>query len=294
MGLWRSRSNRPSGRHDAGGQTWSLAIVARWISFFAAVSAVAASSASAGQGPAAVAVSPEVHTDDWILTTLGSHSVLTGNRRDWNEGSLELLRRLRRDLIFGGRTDIRQRSNDTDVLYTALLSFTPIRTLEAHGAVTLVPAAHFSAEQIYAAGLEWRAVPQISLLSDYERLNFAAGPIDEFKAGATVWFTEVTSLTGRYVYGHSFGERSAFDAYAFRLNLGWSESGRVSLGFAHGVDPEKDPGIPGLIRTEADTFSAYWQVPLRRWLRLIAGAEFEDRKSIYSRTTGSAGFSARF
>lgn len=275
-------------------QSWNLAGFARWISLFGTVSVVAASSVSADQGSAVAAVAPEVHTDRWILTALGSHSVLTGNHRDWNEGSLELLRRLRRDLIVGGRADIRQRSNDTDVLYTVLLSFMPIRTLETHGAVTLVPAAHFSAEQIYAAGLEWRAVPRISLLSDYERLNFAAGPIDQFKTGATVWFTDVTSLTGRYVYGHSFGERTAFDAFAFRLNLGWSETGRVSLGFAHGVDPEKDPGIPGVIRTSADTFSAYWQVPLRPWLRLIAGAEYEDRQSIYSRATGSAGFSARF
>lgn len=235
----------------------------------------------------------EETTASWILTSLFSQGSLSGTRADWVETGTELLYRASPALYFGGRIETRKREYLTDVLYSVLVSQAVSRMLEWHAAVTVASDPVFSADQAYAAGLAWRANSQLSLLLDYSRLEFVTGSINQYKPGATLWFTERTFLTGRYTYGRAFEEVN-FEAYLLRLDLGLSERFRVALAGAHGSDPEKELAIPRVIITKADTYSAYGHVALCPGLELILGAEYEDRKNVYTRTTGTVGLSLRF
>lgn len=234
----------------------------------------------------------------WSLTALGSHSELSADRPAWGEGEVELLFLAPGRLVVGGLVDARDRNHVTDVLYGGSLAWYPLRTLELHGRAAFTPDADFSPQQIYSAGVDWRVMRWISLQPDYERLEFDGGAIDEGKAGATLWITDGCDLAGRYVRGRDFDEKRQFEAWSVRADLGRPRLGRLSVGFARGVDPEKDIPAPGaapvVLRTIANTWSAYLQIPARADVRLIAGVEYEDRIHLYYRTTFAAGFSARF
>ncbi|MGH8452972.1 MAG: YaiO family outer membrane beta-barrel protein [Nevskiales bacterium] len=229
----------------------------------------------------------------WIFTSLFSHSGLSGGRDDWNVADFELLYRSSPKLILGGQLSVRDREQGTDALYGALFSYQASPTLEWHGMLTFAPDPEFSARQKYSAGIEWRSEPRVSLLFDVEQLNFAEGPVDQYKPGLIYWFSDRTWLTGRYTLGHAF-HAERYDAVSLQLNLGLSEGRRLTLGIAHGTDPEKDPAVPGVILTTADTYSIYYRTPLRPSLELIVGAEYEDRRDIYSRTTATLGLVKRF
>lgn len=232
-------------------------------------------------------------TERWVFVSLFSHSGLSNGRDDWNEAEFELAYRVNPKFILGGRADVRDREQATDTLYSALFSYQARPDFEWHGALRLTPDADFAARQTYAAGLEWRSSPRVSLLLDVERLNFSEGPVDQYKPGLTYWFTEKTYLTGRYTYGRAFHEER-YDAGSLRLNIGLSDDRRLIFGIAHGADPEKDPAVPGVILTTADSYSLFYHVPLRPSLELIVGAEYEDRRDIYHRTTATVGFVRRF
>lgn len=229
----------------------------------------------------------------WTLTSLASQGSFSGNRADWLESGTELLYRATPAVYLGGRVETREREHDTDVLYSVLVSQMLSRTIEWHAAATVVSDPVFSAEEAYAAGMAWRTGRQLSLLLDYSRLNFVTGSIDQYKSGATVWFTERNFLTGRYTYGRAFGEAN-FEGYLLRLDFGVSNRFRAALSAVHGSDPEKDIGSSGVIVTQADTYTAYGHWTLLPSLELILGAEYEDRENIYTRSTGAVGFSLRF
>jgi YaiO family outer membrane protein len=229
----------------------------------------------------------------WTFLSLYSYSGLSGGREGWNEAEFELSYRASPKLTYGGRVDIRDRSQATDTLYTAMFSYRASPALEWHGALRLAPNADFSARQTYAAGLEWHLPEPVTLLFDVERLNFSEGPVDQYRPGITYWFTEQTFLTARYTYGRAFHEER-FDAVSLRLNLGLAGGQRLSLGIAHGADPEKDPAVPGVILSTADTYSVYYHRPLRPQLELVVGVAYEDRRDIYRRKTATVGFVKRF
>ncbi len=236
---------------------------------------------------------PQVPPERWTFISLFSHSGLSGDRGDWSEAEFELSYRANSRLALGGRVDIRDRGHATDTLYTTMFSYRASPTLEWHGALRFAPNADFSARQTYAAGLEWHLPEPIALLFDIERLNFSEGPVDQYKPGITYWFTERTFLTARYTYGRAFHEDN-YDAVSLHLNVGLADNRRLVLGIAHGADPEKDPAVPGVILTTADTYSAYYHLPLRPSLELILGVEYEDRRDIYSRTTATVGLVKKF
>jgi YaiO family outer membrane protein len=229
----------------------------------------------------------------WGVTTVVSQGALSGGRADWREALTEILHRPTRATYGGARLESRERNEQTDVLYTALISHVPVRTLELHGAATFASDPLFSAEQNYLAGLEWRAARRWSALLDVSRLEFAAGAIDQYKPGAVYWFTERKFLTYRYAYGRAFGQAD-FDAHSLRLDWGGTGPLRVALAAARGTDPEKDPALPGVLLTDADLFSAYGHWRFAPGFELIAGAEYEDRHGIYTRVTGVAGLALRF
>lgn len=230
---------------------------------------------------------------DWILTGLFSHSNLSGGRDSWNTEELELLYRADNKLILGGRLDVRGREQGTDTLYTALFSYQASPALEWHGSLRLAPGADFSPRQTYRTGIEWRSNPKVSLLFDVERLNFPEGSIDQYTPGLTYWFNERTFLTTRYTRGRAFGSTN-YDSASLRLTLGLDQGHKLVLGVAHGTDPEKDPAVPGVILTSANTYGIYYHWPLNPSLELILGAEHEDRRDIYRRTTATIGFVRRF
>jgi YaiO family outer membrane protein len=229
----------------------------------------------------------------FFLTPLYGASHLTGGRPSWQELDVELLYRPRNDLIVGADVDVRDRPPARDERYSALAIWSVTRMLELRGRVTVAPAPAFSAEREYTAGAEWRAFTQASVMFDYRRLEFPTGPVDEYKPAVTIWFSDETSLNLRYTRGRAFGQ-SDYDGGAVRLVLGLPASHRLTLGYSHDADPEIDPGVPGVLFTKADTWSAYYRLPLSPRLDLVAGAEYEDRLHLYRRTTGTVGFTTRF
>jgi YaiO family outer membrane protein len=259
-----------------------------------ALASVVAACASAATGDAVQPEAPPADTSNpWTLTPLYSHSGLSGDRPDRDTFDMQMLRRVTPQLILGALVDAQRRPPDTDVALGGSFSWYPLRTLEWRGAATAVPSASFLPRQTYTTGAEWRAGTLVSIALDYKRENFADGPINEWTPALTLWFSDETWLTARYTRGRAFGEED-FNAYAILLNLGMPASGRLTLAYAHGADPEKDPGVPGVILTNATTYAAYYRFPLRRGFDLIVGAEYEDRPGIYTKTTGSVGFNASF
>jgi hypothetical protein len=63
--------------------------------------------------------------------------------------------------------------------------------------------------------------------------------------------------------------------------------------FTHGGDPDKEPGGPVTITTST-IYEASWRWPMSRTLFLNLGAEYEDRKDSYTRTSLLAGVEWRF
>jgi YaiO family outer membrane protein len=266
--------------------------VTRTAALGVAVAAFAACARAADTDPQAVsAPAPE----PWTLTTLYSHSWLSGGRPDWDTVDVRLLDQATPQLGLGVFVDAQRRPPDTDVGYGGSFSWLPIRTLEWRGAAMDVPGASFLPEQTYATGLEWRASALISLALDYRHQSFSEGPINQVTPAVTVWLSDddATSLTVRYSRGRAFAAQD-YDAYAIVFNAGMPGDGRLTLAFAHGTDPEKDPGIPGVILTTATSYYAYYRLPLRHGFDLIVGAEYEDRPGIYTRTTGTVGLNAKF
>jgi YaiO family outer membrane protein len=253
--------------------------------------AVAASWAVAGDGDPDAA--PVAAPAPWTVTSLYSHSQLSGGRPDWDTIDVRLLNQATPQLGLGVFVDAQRRPPDTDVGYGGSFSWLPVPALEWRGAAMEVPGASFLPEQTYGTGLEWRANTLLSLALDYRHQSFTEGPINQVTPAVTAWFSDDTSLTVRYSRGRAFAAQD-YDAYAIVFNAGMPGDGRLTLAFAHGTDPEKDPGIPGVILTTATSYYAYYRLPLRRGFDLIVGAEYEDRPGVYTRTTGTVGLNAKF
>jgi YaiO family outer membrane protein len=234
-----------------------------------------------------------VPQESWILTSVYNYSSLTEGRGDWHEGELELLNRTTPDLTLGATLNVRNRSSGTDELYGAVASYRAAPSLEVHGGARYSPSPIFSAEQTYSAGAEWRALPQVSFLIDVQWMDFAEGRLHQYKPAVTFWFSDVSFLTARYTYGRAFSDNT-FTAYLVRLTLGLPGDASLNLAWSHGTDPEKDPGIPGVLLTMANTYDVSVRMPLTQSLQLIVGAEYEDRHNLYARRMGTIGLSARF
>jgi YaiO family outer membrane protein len=254
-------------------------------------------------GPAALAVPishegrqiREQEQSNWSLTTLYEHSFLNGSRKDWDAVNIEMLGRPIDELIIGVTTDARHRNDDTDVLYGASLAYFPMNVLELHWGLTLTPNADFSARQIYNFGIEWRASSFVSLLFDLERLNYGAGPVDQYTQGLTFWFTDDdrTYLTGEYTYGRAFHDRW-FDAVKVKMTVGLPRRHSLRFTAYHGKQPEEDPSVPGTLLLTSDSASAFYHLPLGNVVELIMGVEYENLRNTYSRTAATMGVTVRF
>ncbi len=230
----------------------------------------------------------------WALSTLYTQSALSQGRGSWGQFDNELLYTASPRWVFGGSVDVRRRYSASDTLYGASISFLPNTAWELHASAKVAPNADFSPRRSYATGAEWRASRRWSLLLDARRFDFPGGSLRELRPGVTFWFDDATALTTRYTDGRAFGS-TGYHAYSMRLDHDFDAGRRLSIGYAHGIDPEQDPSVvPGVLLSESDLLSAYYRFPLRARLNLIVGAEYEDRHRAYTRTAASLGLSMRF
>jgi YaiO family outer membrane protein len=232
---------------------------------------------------------------DWALTTLYGRSFLSGSREDWDDLDFEMLARPIPELIIGARSIARHREDRTDVMYGSSLAYFPVKELELHWGLTLTPDADFSARQIHNFGIEWRAGWLVSLLLDFERLNYSAGPVDQVTHGITFWFTEDdrTYFSSQWTYGRAFHSRY-FDAVDFKMVVGLPQKHSLRFGYYHGKQPEEDPAVPGVLLLTSDIASVFYHLPLGEHVELIMGTEHEKLRNIYSRTTATLGVTTRF
>jgi YaiO family outer membrane protein len=229
----------------------------------------------------------------WTLTTLYSYSSLSNERGDWHEGETELLYRATENFIAGSTLVVRNRESGTDTLFGVLGSYLLTPRLEMHGNARWTPSADFSARQTYGVGAEWRVLSPVSVLLDYQWQGFPAGRLHQYKPAVTFWVNETTFLTVRYAYGRAYSDHS-FTAWSVKLTVGLPADTSLGLSWAHGTDPEKDPGVPGVLLTTADTYDLFVRIPFAQHWQIIAGVEYEDRENLYTRTMGTVGLSMRF
>lgn len=231
--------------------------------------------------------------DRWAFASLYTHSSLSGARGDWNQLELDLLYRAAPRVALGAKADWRERLGVDDTLYTGSVSVQATDALEWHAALTAAAGADFSPERIYTTGVEWRPWQRVSLLLDYRHLEFSDGNLSEWRPGAILWFSDNTWLTARYSDGRAYGS-TGYHASSLRLDHVFAGGQKLSLAYSRGVDPERDPLLPGVLLTEADYITAFYRLPLRPSLDLLLGAEYEDRRRLYTRTGLSVGLAARF
>lgn len=229
----------------------------------------------------------------WALTPIYTHSSVSGGRGDWNQFELDLQYQASPRVSLGANADWRQRWGIEDTLYTGRVSVQATDALEWHASVTSTPDADFSPERIHGTGLEWRPWQRVSLLLDYRQLEFANGELREWRPGAILWLSDRTWITARYSDGDAYGG-TGYHASTLRLDHVFGDRQKLSMAYTRGLDPERDPLLPGVLLTEADYLSIFYRMPLRPALDLILGAEYEDRGRVYTRSGISVGLVARF
>ncbi len=243
----------------------------------------------------AIAEQPADSTPRWALSSLYTHSSLSNGRGDWNQLNSELLYNASPQWILGGQVDVRSRYATSDTLYGVNASFLPSKAWKLHASALVASDAAFSPTGSYALGAEWRATPRVSILLDARRFEFPTGGLNELRPGVIMWFgDDTTVLSARYTAGRAFGS-TAYNAYSLRADHDFSSGQRLSLGYAHGIDPEQDPTtVPKVLLSEGDLYTAYYHFPLRSGWNLILGLEHEERRAAYVRTGLSIGFAGRF
>lgn len=228
----------------------------------------------------------------WTLQPVYTYSRLSGGNPDRNGFDLLVRYRPTPTLSLGASVETQRRPPDTDVGYGASFSWTPVPDFEWHGNATWVPDADFWADETYVTGVEWRTGKLFSLLFDYQRENYSVGSIDQYTPGLSLWLAERSWITGKYTFGYAYGEQH-FHSYSVALYVGLPEDGRVWFRFTHGGDPDKEPGGPVTLTTST-IYELSWRWPLSRTLFVNLGAEYEDRKDSYTRTSLLAGVEWRF
>lgn len=257
----------------------------------------AAATAIAGAAAAQDGQEPPEAAGPWALSALYTHSDLGSGRDDWDQLDIDLYYRANRQWVVSGGADVRRRGDDTDTVFSVGAEYYATPAWQFHASVLATPGADFTYDRGYVVGTAWRATPWLSLLLDTRGFDFDAGNLREWRPGATLWFNDdATAITARYTDGDAF-DGTGYDGWSLRLDQDLGAGHRLSLGYANGVDPERDPGVPGVLLSEADFYSAYYRVPLRgegSGLDLILGAEYEERPAAWTRKGLTVGLAVRF
>jgi len=220
----------------------------------------------------------------WTIVPLYSIGAFNDGRSAWQELYTEILYQPLANLIVGGAIDIMQRPpSGTDILYSGIASWYPVKYLEVHGKVSFCPDPQFSPNQIYSGGVEYQVAPRLLLLFDYTQYNFASvaplgeGSIEQIRPGFSWWFTDDIFFTFRYAHGWAFGDEN-YNYYSGTINF-WNMpgGGRLTAGIAYGTDPDIDFGTGEDSLSNAWIGSLFYQQPITENFALIAGMQYVYR-----------------
>ena len=256
------------------------------------------------QGAEVVQEKPFKH---FIVVPLYTFTAFNDGREPWQEEYVEFLYQPYRNLIIGAAIDIMQRPpSGTDILYSGIVSWYPVKYLELHAKLSFCAEPNFSPDQIYSGGFEYQIAPRLLLLFDYTQYNFSSvapfgqGSIEQIKPGFSWWFTDDIFMTFRYAHGWAFNE-DQYNYYSGTLNF-WNlpGGGRLSLGLAYGTDPDLDFGTGDNSLSNAWTGSLFYQHPITEDLWLIAGLQYvyrlrpDNTGELYQQWSPTVGLSWRF
>ncbi len=220
----------------------------------------------------------------WTIVPLYSIGAFNDGRAAWQELYTEILYQPLANLIVGAGIDIMQRPpSGTDILYSGIASWYPVKYLEVHGKVSFCPDPQFSPNQIYSGGVEYQVAPRLLLLFDYTQYNFASvaplgeGSIEQIRPGFSWFFTDDIFFTFRYAHGWAFGDQN-YNYYSGTMNF-WNMpgGGRLTAGIAYGTDPDIDFGTGNDSLSNAWIGSLFYQQPITKDFALIAGMQYVYR-----------------
>jgi hypothetical protein len=220
----------------------------------------------------------------WTIVPLYTFTAFNDGRAGWQQEYIEILYQPLSNLILGTSVDIMQRPpSGTDILYSGLASWYPVKYLELHSKLSFCPDPQFAPNQIYNGGLEYQAAPRLLLLFDYTQYNFSSvaplgpGSIEQIKPGFSWWFNDDVFFTFRYAQGWAFNDDN-YNYYAGTMNF-WNMpgGGRLTVGLAYGTDPDLDFGTGDTSLSNAWIGSLFYRQPITESFALIAGLQYVYR-----------------
>ena len=220
----------------------------------------------------------------WTIIPLYTFTAFNDGRAGWQQEYIEILYQPLSNLILGTSIDIMQRPpSGTDILYSGLASWYPVKYLELHSKLSFCPDPQFAPNQIYSGGLEYLAAPRLLLLFDYTQYNFSSvaplgpGSIEQIKPGFSWWFNDDVFFTFRYAQGWAFNDDN-YNYYAGTMNF-WNMpgGGRLTVGLAYGTDPDLDFGTGDTSLSNAWIGSLFYQQPITESFALVAGLQYVYR-----------------
>lgn len=239
----------------------------------------------------------------WILVPSFGWSFFNKGRESWQEEDIQLMHRVTRTLLVGTELDFLQRPPaGSDIIYSGFVSWYPWNFLEVHSKLSFTPDPDFSPDQIYAGGFEWRVMPRVTLLLDYQQFNFSGqgpvgtGSIEQVKPGLTIWYNDNVFITFRYARGWAFNE-FGYNYYSAALNIGaLPGGGRLTAGFAYGTDPDLDFGTNETGLSPAYNYSLFYRQPITNDLSIFGGVQYvyrlkqDSNEELYQQLTPTIGF----
>jgi hypothetical protein len=220
----------------------------------------------------------------WTIIPLYTFTAFNDGRAGWQQEYIEILYQPLSNLILGTSIDIMQRPpSGTDILYSGLASWYPVKYLELHSKLSFCPDPQFAPNQIYSGGLEYQAAPRLLLLFDYTQFNFSSvaplgpGSIEQVKPGFSWWFNDDVFFTFRYAQGWAFNDDN-YNYYAGTMNF-WNMpgGGRLTVGLAYGTDPDLDFGTGDTSLSNAWIGSLFYRQPITESFALVAGLQYVYR-----------------
>ena len=220
----------------------------------------------------------------WTIVPLYTFTAFNDGRAGWQQEYIEILYQPLSNLILGTSIDIMQRPpSGTDILYSGLASWYPVKYLELHSKLSFCPDPQFAPNQIYNGGLEYLVAPRLLLLFDYTQYNFSSvaplgpGSIEQIKPGFSWWFNDDVFFTFRYAQGWAFNDDN-YNYYSGTMNF-WNMpgGGRLTVGLAYGTDPDLDFGTGDTSLSNAWIGSLFYQQPITESFALVAGLQYVYR-----------------
>lgn len=217
----------------------------------------------------------------WTVVPMYSYGAFNNDRSAWQEELLQIFYQHNPQFMVGAEIDIMQRPpSGTDILYSGLVSWYPVKYLELHAKLSFCPDPHFAPNQIYNGGFEYWVAPRLVALFDYTQYNFSSvaplgpGSIEQLRPGLSYYFNDNIWLTLRFAHGWAFGDQQ-YNYYGGTINIAnMPGGGKLSAGFAYGTDPDIDFGTGDSSLSNAYIGTLFYQHPITKNFSIIAGAQY--------------------